>query len=377
MPSESWTTACAQGAQASNGARAGGTGAAPSARATPVTRSASPGARCRATAARRRSARSIEGATGAAAAATGAIKSRAKRAERRNRGCRAMAPPGTVPPSLREERVRRSFFLGQPRLRYNLSSIDFYLRRGAPKPTRAWVLAVLLFPPPAAAVTGYRVADIDPSVVGVGSQPAGFASLGRGAIFFTEAGELWSSGGVFRPVRLADERFIPEALAVGERLAYLLAGASATPRLWVTDGVVADTGPVTGPLRFDGLARRHPVLVMPGTDRLFFAAGDEAHGEELWTSDGTSAGTFEVADLAAGPEGSAPHELTRFRDRVFFTADDGRGASLFSSDGAAEGTRLVSDPDPDRRQAEGPRFLTAVGARLYFFVRTSDGWSLW
>ncbi len=246
-------------------------------------------------------------------------------------------------------------------------------------PKRAWVLSVLLVVSPAGAATPYLVKDIDPSGIGESSKPMGFANLGPRAIFFTEARELWSSDGEGAgTVRLTSETFAPGALAVAESVAYVRADDPSGFQLWATDGNISGTRLLTlEPIRFDGHSRRRPVVVIPGTDRIFFEAGDVSHGSELWSSDGTSEGTFEVADLVGGPAGSEPHELTSWGRRVYFVADDGRGSSLWSTDGTTAGTRLVKDPDPSLRQTEGPRLLTVVGARLYFFVRAIDGWYLW
>src|SRR6185295_7588640 len=196
---------------------------------------------------------------------------------------------------------------------------------------------------------------------------------------FTEARELWSSDGEGAgTIRLAgEERFATGALAVGESVAYVLADDPAGFQLWATDGSAEGTRQLTtDPLQFNGNARRHPLLVLPGTDRIFFTAEDANHGLELWTSDATAEGTREVIDLAAGAAGSAPHELTLFRGRLFFVADDGHGFSLWSSDGTPDGTR-AEEPDSVGRQTGGAWYLTVVGFRLYFFVREPDGWALW
>jgi len=39
-------------------------------------------------------------------------------------------------------------------------------------------------------------------------------------------------------------------------------------------------------------------------DLIYFAGADSTHGNELWKSDGTSAGTKLVADVTAGSKGS-------------------------------------------------------------------------
>ncbi|HEV7668347.1 MAG TPA: hypothetical protein VGS22_07475 [Thermoanaerobaculia bacterium] len=238
---------------------------------------------------------------------------------------------------------------------------------------RAWILTVVLLPSPVAAVTPYLVKDIDPSGIGEGSKPTGFASLESRAIFFTDTRELWSSDGeAAGTFRLTGETFSPSALAVGESVAYVKADDPSGFQLWATDGSADGTRQLTtDPLQFDGNARRHTLLVLPGTDRIFFTAEDANHGLELWTSDATAAGTHEVANLAAGPDGSAPHELTLFRGRVFFVADDGGGFSLWSTHGTTADTRRFEGP------SGGPWFLAVVESRLYFFVQESDGWTLW
>ena len=86
--------------------------------------------------------------------------------------------------------------------------------------------------------------------------------------------------------------------------------------------------------------------------RLFFIAYDDAHGYELWTSDGTADGTVLVKDIRPGrigeyPESSWPGSFTHVNGMLFFTADDGvNGPELWKSDGTAEGTILVKDNVP-------------------------------
>jgi len=101
-------------------------------------------------------------------------------------------------------------------------------------------------------------------------------------------------------------------------------------------------------------------------DRLFFAANDGVHGRELWTSDGTAAGTSMLLDIFPGPLSSLPSGLTVAGGRLWFSADDGvHGVELWQSDGTAAGTRMVQDL-ASGADSSYPDQLTAAGNLLYF-----------
>ena len=106
---------------------------------------------------------------------------------------------------------------------------------------------------------------------------------------------------------------------------------------------------------------------------LFFLAGDSEDGYDLWRSDGTSEGTFQVKEASTRGEANLRRfgESTEFRGRVFFHAQDFRGPSLWTSDGTAAGTTLVRDPVPNETAHAGPSWLRVVGSRLLFFFPTS------
>ncbi|NJL27011.1 MAG: hypothetical protein HC897_03570 [Thermoanaerobaculia bacterium] len=50
----------------------------------------------------------------------------------------------------------------------------------------------------------------------------------------------------------------------------------------------------------------------------FFTASDGHHGEELWVSDGTPAGTRRITDICPGACDAAPGPLVAGDGRVFF-----------------------------------------------------------
>ncbi len=76
---------------------------------------------------------------------------------------------------------------------------------------------------------------------------------------------------------------------------------------------------------------------------LFFEANDGTHGPELWTSDGTAAGTQLVKDIWPGTPGSFPFDFTVVGSRFYFAADDGsHGRELWKSNGTLAGTLMVA-----------------------------------
>jgi ELWxxDGT repeat protein len=111
---------------------------------------------------------------------------------------------------------------------------------------------------------------------------------------------------------------------------------------------------------------------------LYFEANDGAHGQELWKSDGTAAGTLMVKDINPGSSGSEPYDLTNVNGTLYFDANDGTdGFELWKSDGTAAGTVMVKDIDPGSGSS-APFNLTNVNDTLYFAADDgTDGTELW
>ena len=128
-------------------------------------------------------------------------------------------------------------------------------------------------------------------------------------------------------------------------------------RLWSSDGTAAGTAVVPGAPRperfvgtFDGFA--------------YMVASDDAHGRELWRTDGTVEGTRLVCDLTPGFDGSAITDLVRFRGALYFGAGPessyyGRDNALWRTDGTPAGTVRVASIGPSVS-------LAALGDRLLF-----------
>ena len=105
---------------------------------------------------------------------------------------------------------------------------------------------------------------------------------------------------------------------------------------------------------------------MGGT--LFFSANDGTHGQELWRSDGSAAGTSQVAQINMHTGSSNPVDFLPINGTVFFSAS----SELWGSNGTAAGTQMLSSV------ASGPSQLTNVGGTLFFSASDrTHGRELW
>ncbi|WP_183101114.1 ELWxxDGT repeat protein [Nocardioides pelophilus] len=243
-----------------------------------------------------------------------------------------------------------------------------------------------------------------------GSEPD-YLTAFDGRLFFTADDgsgdrDLWKSDGTSAGTVLVKDigpndghygetKYQPSQLTpVGGELFFVADDDVHGPGLWKTDGsprgtvLVKDTTPGNDPTGYFD----HPIELVRVRNRLFFAAHDQ-NGEELWVSDGTSAGTRMVKDIHPGPGSGLAGttdprwlpNLTAVGDDLFFTADDDvHGRELWKTDGTANGTvRLSLLPDSPRYSYYLPhqvpvRKLTRVGSTLYFIGRDhTRGQQIW
>ena len=223
----------------------------------------------------------------------------------------------------------------------------------------------------------------------------GFVEMGGRAFFRMSQGdgpvEIWSTdgtpAGTGPAVRSAAGMVDPESLTpVGERL-YFAARREGDPTgpflPWISDGTTVGTMPLVpgGSPSLGGLsdfAPRDPLGFIELGGRVYFAAFDPDHGEELWATEGTPETTARVSDLQPGALGSYPRGLTSWNGRLWFRAvDPVRGMELWSSDGSAQGTRFVQDIAAGASWST-PVDLTPAGQDLYFSAHDGvHGRELW
>lgn len=158
-------------------------------------------------------------------------------------------------------------------------------------------------------VAGTHVlSDVAPSLL----TPSG------GSLYFRANGnQLWRSDGAMTNTRSIATigSAIHKIEAGAGRLFVAAGGEGGSSALWASDGSSAGTHQLPG----NGPADQQLVTV----GRYAFFTRDEpgVAGLELWQSDGTVAGTVRVADLAPGPQSSAPGELLGWNNSLFFGAD--------------------------------------------------------
>ena len=105
-------------------------------------------------------------------------------------------------------------------------------------------------------------------------------------------------------------------------------------------------------------------------DRLVFAADDGIHGEELWVTDLTTAGTVLLADIRIGPESSRPEDFVIAADQAYFVVEGPDGCELWVTDGSSAGTILLTRIGREN----GETHLISDGKRVFFSPRGHEVW---
>jgi ELWxxDGT repeat protein len=110
-------------------------------------------------------------------------------------------------------------------------------------------------------------------------------------------------------------------------------------------------------------------LIASGS-RLFFEAASLAEGAELWVSDGSDLGTFQLKDLNPGAADSEPNDLTALGAGgvLFGATDEIHGTELFISMGTSATTSLLQDLLPGIQTGNSNPDNLAVfsGGDVYF-----------
>ena len=197
--------------------------------------------------------------------------------------------------------------------------------------------------------------------------------------------ELWRSDGTADGTRLVHDSINAtnapplHLVAMGNHLYYWAHSSDGWYHIWRSDGTAQGTEMVSDLPPGANPTTSQPSRIAVMGDRIYFAARASLNGveigRELFSSDGTAAGTRLVKDINAGQGSAFRNDLSDFQftlvaaDTLYFTADDGtHGTQIWRTDGTEPGTQRVTS----FAQAGGgftPPHLasfTAAGGQLYF-----------
>ena len=239
------------------------------------------------------------------------------------------------------------------------------------------------------AATPVLVKDINLSTVG--SAPHDFVDV-NGTFFFAASDgwsgndDLWKTDGTptgtvrvkdFGPAQGLNYRPLGELTALNGRLLFAATDYDGSNyELWTSDGSEAGTFRVKDIV--PGRDGSSPIDFEVVNNTLFFSAMDAAGDTELWKTDGTEAGTVRVKDIWPGPTASNPSFLTNLNGTLyFFAGDETVGTELWKSDGTEAGTVRAVDVRPGV-ESSGTFGMRAVGSHLFFISPDTDGgMTLW
>jgi ELWxxDGT repeat protein len=147
------------------------------------------------------------------------------------------------------------------------------------------------------------------------------------------------------------------------------------PGLWITDGTRDGTVEIKPNGQSIGVSG--PMTEVGGI--VYFGATATPGGvpnTELWRSDGTPEGTFQVADITE-PFSSSPGDLTNLNGTLYFSASDSSAdRELYKSDGTPQGTVRIKDLDPTG-SSNPQNFIGAAGYMFFSANTTEHGEGLW
>jgi ELWxxDGT repeat protein len=200
------------------------------------------------------------------------------------------------------------------------------------------------------------------------------------------ADELWKIGpGGETPVRVLSLGGEADFLSVVQGRLLMFVSGNEGRELWSSDGTAAGTRALTQFANPDPFNR--PWNAFATGSRLYFVADDITHGNELWVSDGTPQGTKRISDFGYyyPIRGRLADTLQEIGQRVVFAATDGLpedSLKLWSTDGRPESTTLLVEPCPrECFHADGPppayRTARAGNAVLFPAVDQEHGIELW
>ena len=155
----------------------------------------------------------------------------------------------------------------------------------------------------------------------------------------------------------------PHLFTAADDYLFFRAGTTqADTGLWRSDGSPSGTIALTQTIT--------PLTIAFSQGRLYAEMLSEETGQELWTSDGSIAGTKLLKDIFPGEESSQPTLLTSLNERFWVVANTPEGLQLLSTQGTTESTQVVKTLSPER-SAQQDRSLIVHAGQLFFNIAVS------
>ena len=112
--------------------------------------------------------------------------------------------------------------------------------------------------------------------------------------------------------------------------------------------------------------------------KVYFAANDGSHGNELWSSKGNGKSTTLFKDINKGKESANPSNLKTINKTLYFAATNGEsGVELWQSDGSTRGTFQTADIRPGRSSSSPSHFVELDNGLLFNANDGENGSELW
>lgn len=212
-------------------------------------------------------------------------------------------------------------------------------------------------------------------------QPWPIGPVAAGFLFYADDGvngyELWISNGTEAGTQLVEDvapgaarSYVNDTFArVGSSVYLALTDPDHGTELWKSDGTAAGTFLIKDilPGSGSGFNGGQRLISAAGNTVLFDASDGLSWPTRLWKTDGTEAGTVEVAAVS-------PREIVQWGSQAAFLRwiPQTNGSELWKTDGTSAGTQFVATVPPSV-----PRLLFPAGTNLFLFVAgelwVSDG----
>lgn len=144
--------------------------------------------------------------------------------------------------------------------------------------------------------------------------------------------------------------------------------------LWTSDGTAAGTVQFSN---FTDAAQPNfwAYTMLSTGSRIFLSANNRSNDTELWTCTAAPGSLTLVKDInPTADRGSSPKDFIQVGTNVFFSADDGtNGRELWVTDGTTVGTRMVKDLLPGAGLGSDPQGMVVYKGKLHFFAKNGAG----